>query len=127
MRGSRNAGTPFAIASTPVTAEHPEANAFSSSTIPSDSSTGNGAGCVPITATGWEWNAPTTITARMLTMNTAVGSISSLADSAIPNMLTAVSSASPISDTSSRWCASAGNTLPRLAAPAARLTATVST
>ena len=82
---------------------------------------------MPITATGWERNDPTTITARMLTMNTAVGSISTLADSAIPNMFTAVSSASPISDTSSRWCERAGNTLPRLAAPAARLTATVST
>ena len=79
-------------------------------------------------ATGCEWNGPTTITASMLTMNTAVGSISSFADSAIPNMLIAVRITSADQrDTSSRWCASAGNTLPRLAAPAARLTATVST
>ena len=42
-------------------------------------------------------------------------------------MLTAVSSTSPTSATSSRWCDSAGKTLARLAAPAARLTATVST
>ena len=63
----------------------------------------------------------------MLTMKISVGSISSRADSAIPNMLTTVRTASPTSDTSSRWCASPGNTLPRLAAPAARLTATVST
>ena len=45
---------------------------------------------VPITATGWEWNGPTTITARMLTMKTSGRArISSRADSAIPNMLTA--------------------------------------
>ena len=60
-------------------------------------------------------------------MNTAVGSISNLADSVMPNMFTVASSASPASDASSRWCESAGKTLPRLAAPAARLTATVST
>jgi len=35
--GSRNAGTPFEIASIPVTAEHPAANAFRISTIPSAS------------------------------------------------------------------------------------------
>jgi len=63
----------------------------------------------------------------MLTMNTAVGTIRSFADSAMPNMFTAVSKARPTRLTSNRWCASAGNTLPRLAAPAARLTATVST
>ena len=126
IRGLRKAGTPFEIASTPVTAEHPDANALSSSTIPSDAVTGKCC-AVPTTATGCEWNAPSTITASVLTMNTAVGSNSSRADSAIPNMLTAVSSASPTSETSSRWCESAGNTLPRLAAPAARLTATVST
>ncbi len=63
----------------------------------------------------------------MLTRNTAVGSTSSFADSVIPNMLTAVRISSPIRDTRSRWCESDGNTLPRLAAPAARLTATVST
>ena len=53
IRGRRNAGTPFEIASTPVTAEHPEANAFSSSTIPTASSALNGASEVPIVATGW--------------------------------------------------------------------------
>ena len=51
IRGWRNAGTPFEIASTPVTAEHPDANALSSSTMPSASVTGNRSG-VPITATG---------------------------------------------------------------------------
>ena len=60
-------------------------------------------------------------------MKITVGISSSRADSAIPNMLTAVRITRPISETSSRWCASPGNTLPRLAAPAARLTATVST
>ena len=45
-------------------------------------------------------------------MNTTVGSISSLADSAIPNMFTTVSSSNPTSETISRWFASPGNTLP---------------
>ena len=36
------------------------------------------------------------MTAKVLTTKTSVGSISSLADSAIPNMLTAVRSTSPI-------------------------------
>jgi hypothetical protein len=60
-------------------------------------------------------------------MNTAVGTSSNFADSVMPNMFTAVSRARPARATSSRWCESAGKTLPRLAAPAARLTATVST
>ena len=71
--------------------------------------------------------SPITIVASMLRMKTPAGKISTLADSLIPNMLTAVSSATPITETSSRWWANPGNTLPRLAAPAARLTATVST
>ena len=87
----------------------------------------NGPSGVPMRATGWGWNAPTTIVARMLTTKMTAGISSSLADSAIPNMFTAVRITSAISDTSSRWCARPGNTLPRLAAPAARLTATVST
>ena len=40
-------------------------------------------------------------------MKTSVGSISRRADSAIPNMFTNVSTASPISDTSRR-CAESG-------------------
>ena len=50
-RGSRKAGTPLAIASTPVTAEQPAANAFRISTSPSASVGGNGS-FWPITATG---------------------------------------------------------------------------
>jgi len=114
------------MASTPVTAEHPDANAFRSNRTPTVSVAGNSIG-VPMCATGCDRSAPTRIVARMLTMNTTVGSISALADSAIPNMFTVVRITSPTSVTSSRWLASPGNTLPRLAAPAARLTATVST
>ena len=66
---------------------------------------------VPIGATGCGWKGPTTMTAKMLTMNTPVGSMSTLADSAIPTMLIAVKSNSPIRQTGSRWCASDGNTL----------------
>ena len=124
--GSRNAGTPLEIASTPVTAEHPDANAFNSNRIPTVSVAPTGI-LDPITATGCGRSAPTTIVARMLTTKIAVGSASSLADSAIPNMFTAVRISSPTRVMASRWCDSDGNTLPRLAAPAARLTATVST
>ncbi len=38
-RGRLNSGTAFAIASTPVSAEQPEANALSSSRMPTDSAT----------------------------------------------------------------------------------------
>ena len=82
---------------------------------------------VPITALGWGWMAPTTITARVEMTNTAAGSIKSLADSEIPNMFTIVSSARPMSATAKRWCERDGKMLPRLAAPTARLTATVKT
>jgi len=81
----------------------------------------------PIVACSPGWTKPTTITANMLRMNTAAGTMSSLADSLIPNMLIPVSTTRPPSDTSRRWPARPGKTLPRLAAPAARLTATVST
>ncbi len=82
---------------------------------------------VPITACTCGRTKPSAIIARIASRNTNVGPISSLADSVIPNMLTAVRIASPTSDTSSMWLARPGNTLARLAAPAARLTATVST
>jgi hypothetical protein len=99
-RGLRKAGTPLAIASTPVTAEQPAAKALSSSTIPS--AWVPGARLLPMIASLWEWTSPITIVVRTLTMKIAAGNSSSLADSAIPNMLTAVRIASPISDTSSR-------------------------
>ena len=54
-------------------------------------------------ATGCDRTAATTIVARMLTMKIAVGIISSLADSVIPNMFTAVRITSPTMLTSSRW------------------------
>ncbi len=57
---------------------------------------------VPITATGWGRNAPTTITASVEITNNAVGSASSLADSEIPNMFTSVRIASPTRETASR-------------------------
>ena len=101
IRGLRNAGTPLEIASTPVTAEHPDANAFSSNRIPTVSVAWNCSACRSC-ATGCERSAATTIVARTLTMNTTVGTISALADSAIPNMFTAVRITSPTRHTSSR-------------------------
>ncbi|SKX09395.1 Uncharacterised protein [Mycobacteroides abscessus subsp. massiliense] len=60
-------------------------------------------------------------------MKTKVGSMSTLADSLMPMRLRTVRMASPISVMDSRCGARAGKALARLAAPAARLTATVST
>jgi hypothetical protein len=124
--GLRNAGTPLEIASTPVTAEQPAANAFSSSRTLSVVVAEIGPRSVPMCGVR-KWNAPMTMIANMLMTNTAIGSIRSRADSAIPNRLTNVRTTSPTSETSSRWSASAGKALPTAAAPAARLTATVST
>ena len=117
----------MAIASTPVTAEQPAANALSSSTIPTASVAWIGS-LVPITRHRMRMERPRRSAARtMLTRNTAVGGIRNFADSVIPNMFIAVRITSPIRQTGSRWCDSDGNTLARLAAPAARLTATVRT
>src|SRR2546421_8847609 len=60
-------------------------------------------------------------------MKIAAGTIRSLADSLIPKRLTKVRIARPASVTGTRWWDSGGKALPRLAAPAARLTATGST
>jgi len=84
-----------------VTAEHPDANALRIKRTPTVSVTGKCIG-VPMCATGCDRSAPTTIVASMLTMNTTVGTISALADSAIPNMFSAVRITSPMRLTSSR-------------------------
>jgi len=127
LRGSRKAGTPLAVASTPVAAEQPVANALSRRMIPIASLAWKGARVRPMCAWVWELTSPITITATVLTTNRSAGAISRRSDSVIPNMLTAVSRTRPTTETSSRWLDSAGKALPRLAAPAARLTATVST
>ena len=88
----------------------------------------NGARLVPIMALECGCTSPITITTNTLTRNTAAGSISSLADSAIPNMLTdRQQRQADQRDEQQMVRRVTGNTLPRLAAPAARLTATVST
>jgi len=90
--GLRNSGTALAIASTPVSAEQPEANALSTSRIPTASveapkwvSSGT-AGCAR--------NRPPRITATMATMNASVGTVKTLADSETPHRFRPVMMAS---------------------------------
>ncbi len=81
-RGLRKLGTELAIASTPVSAEQPDANAFRISSTPT----------VWVAAatlwtggtTGWERIRPTMMTAAMATMNATVGAMNSRAESATP-------------------------------------------
>ncbi|SIL91241.1 Uncharacterised protein [Mycobacteroides abscessus subsp. abscessus] len=127
MAGFLNAGTPLAIASTPVREEQPAAKALRTRTIPSALTGSTGPSSLPMTATGVECVKPNTITARMQAMNSSVGSISTLADSLMPIRLITVSIANPINVMDNRCGARTGKALARLAAPAARLTATVNT
>lgn len=126
MRGSRNIGTPLAMASTPVRAEQPEENALRISRTPSASVVLTG-WAAPTTAAGCERRIPMTTMPSMLTMNSTVGNISTRALSATPQRFTAVSRASSTRQTASRCEERIGKAEARLAAPAARLTATVRT
>ena len=100
--GVRNWGTELAIASTPVSEEQPAEKALRINTSPSASVALMGPRSAPITATGCGWMKPTIMMAKILTMNTSVGPNSTLADSAIPIRLMAVSRASPASVTASK-------------------------
>ena len=91
-RGLRNSGTALAIASTPVSAEQPDANAFRISSTPTVSVT-LGSSCTGGTA-GWDRISPEMMTTAMAAMNATVGTMNSRADSATPHRLAAVISAS---------------------------------
>ncbi len=125
-RGSRKVGTPLAMASIPVRAEQPAENALRISTTPRASLMWIGC-TLPTSAAGWERVRPTAMTPKIAVRNSTIGSIRKRALSAMPHRLTAVISARPIRHIARRWGAREGNAEARLAAPAARLTATVST
>ncbi len=125
-RGSRKEGTPLAIASTPVSAEQPAAKALRINSTPRASLMGIGC-AVPTIAAGCERMSPMMMMPTIAQTNSTIGSIRNLALSAMPHRFTAVSRARPPRHTASRCGARTGNAEARLAAPAARLTATVST
>src|SRR6516162_5007896 len=83
-RGWRNSGTALAMASTPVSAEQPEANARRMSRTPTASVAG--ARWWPSGTAGWVRTRPPRITAAMATMNSSVGTVKTLADSATPQV-----------------------------------------
>src|SRR3954468_22666510 len=89
--GFLNAGTPFEIASTPVMAAPPEANAWSSRKIPTELATpigtwsaGIGAWARPPVAALY---TPTPIITKMLTRNAYVGTANMRPDSRTPRRL----------------------------------------
>ncbi len=91
-RGRRNAGTALAIASTPVRAEQPEANARSSSSTPTASAVCGK--CEAGATTGWERIRPATMIAAIAAMKASVGTMNKRADSPTPQRFTAVMSTS---------------------------------
>jgi hypothetical protein len=80
------------MASTPVSAEQPDANAFSTSSAPTDSVV-CGSVCDRATA-GCARARPTAITAKIATINAIVGTMKIRAASAIPHMFAPVIAAS---------------------------------
>jgi hypothetical protein len=124
-RGFLNSGTALAIASTPVSAEQPEANAFSSSSMPTDSVTG---GSWPASVTtGWDRTAPPMITIAIAMMNATVGTMKTRADSATPHRFTPVIRASTARQSQTRAPYRAGNADQRAATPADTPTAALRT
>src|SRR6516225_9118821 len=104
--GWRNSGTALAIASTPVSAEQPEANARRISRAPTVSVAGPR--WWPSGTAGWVRNRPPRITAAMATMNSSVGTVKTLADSETPHRFSPVirASAARPSTEVSRCCSS---------------------
>ncbi|CAM5408241.1 hypothetical protein STANM309S_06377 [Streptomyces tanashiensis] len=93
--GARNDGTALAIASTPVNAEQPEANAFSRSKAPTVVALSARTEACPSEAaveTGASRNSPTAIMTRIAPTKTAVGTMNARAESTIPRRFTAVMS-----------------------------------
>ena len=82
---------------------------------------------MPTTASGCVRNNPAPMTAKTAPRKSSIGSMRTRALSATPYRLTVSDQAGPSRAMPQVWCAERGNTDARLAAPAARLTATVST
>ena len=91
-RGCRNEGTALAIASTPVSAEQPDANDLSRSSSPIVAVVDGRLVCTG--TTGWDRIRTPPMTAKIPTMKTTVGTMNSRAESAAPHRLAAVIAAS---------------------------------
>ncbi len=115
----------MAIASTPVSAEQPDANAFRTSSTPTVS-VACGSVCDSGTA-GCARNSPTMITRKIATMNAIVGTMKIRAASAIPHMFAAVIRASTARQSQTRAPYSAGNAAVSASTPADTPTAAFST
>ena len=124
-RGTRNCGTELAIASTPVRAEQPEANALSISNAPTVSVAG--ASVRVSGAAGCDLTSPAMITITMAAMNSSVGSAKTFADSETPHRFTAVISASAARHSHTLAPYSDGNAAVRASMPADTPTAAFST
>ena len=115
-RGLRNCGTELAIASTPVSAEHPDANAFKISSTPTVSVT-DGIACDSATS-GCDRTRPPMITTAIAAMNASVGTMKMRADSTTPHMFDAVIRASTSRQSHTRAPYSAGNAAVSASTPA---------
>jgi hypothetical protein len=126
--GRRNARMPLEMASTPVSADAPEENAYS--TRNSVRALVPVARLSVLTAAGHPWThraRPTPISTNMLTMNPYTGNANSRPDSRTPRRLaTAISTMHPI-DSSIRYAPSAGTAETIASTPATTDTDTVST
>ena len=124
-RGLRNCGTALAMASTPVSAEHPDAKARSSnSRLTAVTVCGR---CWTGATAGVERTSPATMTAPMAMMNRSVGMMNARAASATPHMLTPVMMPSTARHSHTLPPYSAGNADVRAATPADTPTAALST
>ncbi len=104
--GARKDGTALATASTPVRAEHPAANALSSSSAPTEVALSARTEACPVADTveaGASRNRPTATTVRIDPTKTAVGRMKAFAESTMPRRLTAVTSTSTPRHSQSRW------------------------
>src|SRR6476660_640642 len=127
--GLRNALTPFAIASTPVRAVEPEANASSTTNVvtaptPAVSGCDTVACGQPVVA---HFVAPTPISAKIDATNVYVGSANTRPASLTPRRLAIEIRTTKRRESDSTWLLSDGTADVSASTPAATETATVST
>jgi len=118
------------MASTPVRAAQPDANAFSRSSAPTDVALSARTEAWPeavTVLTGAERSRPAPIRAKTEPTNTAVGTMNTFADSTIPRRLTPVITTRTARHSHSRCPYREGNAEVRAATPAVTATATFRT
>ncbi len=133
LLGRRNAGTPLLIASTPVNAVQPDANARSARNTSARPATSVCSGITSypaLSATGADPASvrarPTTIIVRMPARNRYVGTANARPDSLTPRRFAAVSSATNPTAIGTRLSFRSGNAEMTASVPAETDTATVS-